>query len=57
MATGLVQEHGADIREGFICPICMRDFGAVGQLLSHFEEAHNSEEDKDVLQSFKGKFV
>ena len=32
----------------------MRDLGTINQLLNHFEEAHNSEEDKDVLQSFKG---
>jgi rabenosyn-5 len=42
-----------EIREGFLCPICMQDFGTVLQLQNHFEEAH-SEEDKDVLQSVKG---
>ena len=43
-----------DIREGLLCPICMEDLGTINQLQSHFEEAHNTEEDKDVLQSFKG---
>ena len=56
MATGTDGGNGTDIREGLICPICMGDFGTVGQLLSHFEEAHNSDEDKDVLQSFKGDY-
>lgn len=55
MAASLIsEENGTDIREGLLCPICMQDLGTVNQLLEHFEEAHNSEEDKDVLQSFKG---
>jgi len=46
-------EKNAEIREGFLCPICMEDLGTVYQLQQHFEETHNSEEDSDVLQSFK----
>jgi len=46
------KENG-EIREGFLCPICMQDLGTVYQLQQHFEEAHNSEEDHHVLQSFK----
>lgn len=53
MASSL-NDSDSKIREGFICPICMQDFGAVDQLLTHFEETHNSEEEKDILQSFKG---
>lgn len=55
MATSVIDDESAtNIREGLLCPICMHDLGTVSQLLQHFEEAHNSEEDKDVLQSFKG---
>lgn len=43
----------ADIIEGFLCPICMKDLGTVTQLQSHFEEEHSSE-DKAVFQQLKG---
>ena len=43
----------ADIIEGFLCPICMKDLGTVSQLQGHFEEAHSTE-DKAVLQSIRG---
>ena len=49
-----VEENENRIREGFICPICMEDLVTVDKLLQHFEVAHDTEEDKDVLQSFKG---
>lgn len=60
MATGLEShtgENASGIREGFICPICMEDFVKDDKLLLHFEEAHDTEEDKDVLQAFKGGLV
>ncbi|XP_064632775.1 rabenosyn-5-like [Lineus longissimus] len=43
------------IREGFLCPICMKDLGTVAQLQQHFEEAHSTE-DKAVLQQLKDLF-
>ena len=43
---------GVEIREGFLCPMCMLDLGTVAQLQSHFEEEHS--EDKDVLDHLKG---
>ncbi|XP_050413256.1 rabenosyn-5 [Patella vulgata] len=43
------------IMEGFLCPVCLKDFGTVSQLQDHFEDAHSSE-DKAVLQSLKGFF-
>ena len=49
------EENDNKILEGLICPICMEDLITIDQLLQHFEEAHDTEEDKDVLQSFKGK--
>ncbi|CAL1539277.1 unnamed protein product [Lymnaea stagnalis] len=45
----------ADIIEGFLCPICMKDLGTVTQLQGHFEEEHSSE-DKAVFQQLKGFF-
>ncbi|XP_067684205.1 rabenosyn-5-like [Haliotis asinina] len=44
-----------DIKEGFLCPMCMKDFGTVTQLQDHFEQAHSSE-DKAVFQQLKGFF-
>lgn len=48
-------EGGGSVLEGFLCPVCKADFGAAVKLLAHFEKEHN--EDKDVLQAFKGKHV
>ncbi|BFZ10752.1 hypothetical protein BsWGS_13791 [Bradybaena similaris] len=45
----------ADIIEGFLCPICMKDLGTVTQLQGHFEDEHSSE-DKAVFQQLKGFF-
>lgn len=45
----------AEIREGFLCPICMKDLGSVADLTDHFEEEH-AEEDKAVLKQFRGMF-
>ena len=45
----------AEIREGFLCPICMKDLGSVADLQDHFEEEHAGE-DKAVLKQFKGNF-
>jgi rabenosyn-5 len=45
----------AEIIEGFLCPMCMKDFGTVTQLQHHFEDAHNAE-DKQVFQQLKGFF-
>ena len=42
------------IREGFICPICMKDLGAAVQLQKHFEDFHS--DDKDALQQIRGMF-
>lgn len=45
----------AEVREGFLCPMCMKDLGTVTMLQGHFEEEH-SNEDKDVLQQLRGLF-
>ena len=45
----------SEIREGFICPICMCDLGTSAQLFVHFDTAHSGE-DRDALQSLKELF-
>ena len=45
---------GDEIREGFLCPICMKDLISPSQLASHFEEFHR--EDKDILKQLKTAF-
>lgn len=45
----------SEVREGFLCPMCMKDLGTVSMLQDHFEEEH-SNEDKDVLQQLRGLF-
>lgn len=47
--------HGGEIREGFLCPMCMKDLGTVSQLQSHFEEAH-SKEDRAALNQLRNLF-
>ena len=43
-----------DIKEGFICPICMKDLGNASVLQKHFEEVHS--DDKDTLRQIRGMF-
>jgi len=45
-----------EIREGFLCPICLQDLGSVIQLQDHFELAHAGE-DNAVLNQLKGAFI
>uniref|UniRef100_UPI00358F626C rabenosyn-5 isoform X2 n=1 Tax=Myxine glutinosa TaxID=7769 RepID=UPI00358F626C len=40
------------VREGFLCPLCMRDFPSVYQLSAHWGDEHES---KDVAQDLKSK--
>lgn len=42
-----------EIREGFLCPICVQDLGSVIQLQDHFELVHAGE-DRAVLNQLKG---
>ncbi len=41
-----------EVREGFLCPICMADLGDDIQLTVHFDEKH-SREDPAIVQNFK----
>ncbi|XP_015280769.1 PREDICTED: rabenosyn-5 [Gekko japonicus] len=36
-----------EVREGFLCPLCLKDLQSFYQLQSHYEEEHSSE-DKDI---------
>lgn len=45
----------SEVKEGFLCPICMADLGDVIQLQVHFEEKH-SKEDPVFLQNIKDLF-
>ncbi|XP_064473631.1 rabenosyn-5-like isoform X1 [Ornithodoros turicata] len=40
-------------KEGFLCPICVKDLRTIAELTAHFDTAHSAE-DTDVLQSLKG---
>jgi len=44
-----------DVKEGFLCPICMADLGDVIQLQIHFEERH-AKEDPAVIKNLKDFF-
>uniref|UniRef100_A0A8D0B0I2 Rabenosyn, RAB effector n=1 Tax=Salvator merianae TaxID=96440 RepID=A0A8D0B0I2_SALMN len=41
-----------EVREGFLCPLCLKDLQSFYQLQSHYEEEHLSE-DKDVKGQLK----
>ena len=45
----------AQVKEGFLCPICMADLGDVIQLQLHFDEKH-SKEDPAFVQNLKDLF-
>jgi len=47
---------GVEIREGFLCPICVQDLGSVIQLQDHFELVHAGE-DRAVLNQLKGCYI
>lgn len=44
-----------EVREGFLCPICMTDLGSFHKLQNHFETSHTAE-DKAVLDQIKGEW-
>ena len=44
-----------EVREGFLCPICMADLHDVIQLQVHFEEEHDKE-DPAFIQNLKDLF-
>ena len=54
-AGGDSASSSSEIREGFLCPICMCDLGSFAQLSVHFDTAHSGE-DRDALQQLKELF-
>ncbi|KAM8799663.1 rabenosyn-5 [Eudromia elegans] len=49
MASGCAAPFGdaAEVREGFLCPLCLQDLQSLRQLQAHYEEEHSGEE-RDV---------
>ncbi|XP_064289277.1 LOW QUALITY PROTEIN: rabenosyn-5 [Passer domesticus] len=49
MASGCPAAFGdpTEVREGFLCPLCLKDLQAFRQLQAHYEEQHSGE-DRDV---------
>ena len=45
-------EMESDVKEGFLCPMCMQDLGTASDLHNHFEEYHSG--DKAGLRQIKG---
>ncbi|XP_018410727.1 PREDICTED: rabenosyn-5 [Nanorana parkeri] len=45
-------DEQGEVREGFLCPLCLKDLQSFYQLQSHYEEEHSSE-DRDVKGQFK----
>ena len=43
-----------EVREGFLCPLCLKDLQSFYQLQSHYEEEHSGE-DHDVKGQIKSK--
>ena len=56
MASGCPPPFGdpGEMREGFLCPLCLKDLQSFYQLQSHYEEEHSSE-DRDVKGQLKSK--
>ncbi|XP_059679056.1 rabenosyn-5 isoform X2 [Gavia stellata] len=54
MASGCPPPFGdpGEMREGFLCPLCLKDLQSFYQLQSHYEEEHSSE-DRDVKGQLK----
>lgn len=56
MASGCPAAFGdpAEVREGFLCPLCLKDLQAFRQLQAHYEEQHPGE-DRDVRAQLRSK--
>lgn len=56
MASGCAPPFGdaAEMREGFLCPLCLKDLQAFQQLRAHYEEEHSGE-DRDVRGQIRSK--
>ncbi|KAM8930332.1 rabenosyn-5 [Pelodytes ibericus] len=45
-------DEQGEVREGFLCPLCLKDLQSFYQLQSHYEEEHSTE-DRDVKGQLK----
>lgn len=56
MASGCPPPFGdpGEMREGFLCPLCLKDLQSFYQLQAHYEEEHSGE-DRDVKGQLKSK--
>lgn len=56
MASGCPPPFGdaGEMREGFLCPLCLKDLQSFHQLQAHYEEEHSGE-DGDVRAQLKSK--
>lgn len=56
MASGCPPPFGdpAEVREGFLCPLCLKDLRAFQQLQAHYEEEHSGE-DRAVRAQLRSK--
>ncbi|KAM9326217.1 rabenosyn-5 [Gastrophryne carolinensis] len=45
-------DEQSEVREGFLCPLCLKDLQSFYQLQSHYEEEHSTE-DRDVKGQLK----
>lgn len=56
MASGCPAAFGdpTEVREGFLCPLCLKDLQAFRQLQAHYEEQHSGE-DRDVRAQLRSK--
>lgn len=43
-----------EVKEGFLCPACLKDLGDASQLQIHFTDVHQASDDKDVVLQVKG---
>ena len=46
--------EGEDIKEGFFCPMSLKDLRSASLLQKHFEKSHS--DDKDTLRQIRGMF-
>lgn len=45
---------GNEIRQGFLCPLCMEDLGGLEQLHQHVDTVHSTEVNTDAVNLIKG---
>lgn len=49
-------EGTGEVKEGFLCPLCLKDLQSFYQLQDHYEEEHSGE-DRHVRGQLKSEFL